>query len=79
MDIKLKQRKPKAGLLLIGSPRFRNLSGPKRGSYGEKKEKVAAQIVDSLSFLDLTYTGIVYERGMHKRPSISSLQKKWIS
>lgn len=62
MDIKLKQRKPKAGLLLIGSPRFRNLSGPKRGSYGEKKEKVAAQIVDSLSFLDLTYTGIVYER-----------------
>lgn len=62
MDIKLKQRKPKAGLLLIGSPRFRNLSGPKRGSYGEKKEKVADQIVDSLSFLDLTYTGIVYER-----------------
>lgn len=62
MDIKLKQRKPKAGLFLIGSPRFRNLSGPKRGSYGEKKEKVAAQIVDSLSFLDLTYTGIVYER-----------------
>ena len=62
MDIKLKQRKPKAGLLLIGSPRFRNLSGPKRGSYGEKKEKVADQIVDSLSFMDLTYTGIVYER-----------------
>lgn len=62
MDIKLKQRKPKAGLFLIGSPRFRNLSGPKRGSYGEKKEKVADQIVDSLSFLDLTYTGIVYER-----------------
>lgn len=62
MDIKLKQRKPKAGLFLIGSPRFKNLSGPKRGSYGEKKEKVAAQIVESLSFLDLKYSGIIYER-----------------
>lgn len=62
MDIKLKQRKPKAGLFLIGSPRFKNLSGPKRGSYGEKKEIVAAQIVESLSFLDLKYSGIIYER-----------------
>ena len=62
MDIKLKQRKPKAGLFLIGSPRFKNLSGPKRGSYGEKKETVAAQIVESLSFLDLKYPGIIYER-----------------
>lgn len=62
MDIKLKQRKPKAGLFLIGSPRFKNLSGPKRGSYGEKKETVAAQIVESLSFLDLKYSGIIYER-----------------
>lgn len=62
MDIKLKQRKPKAGLFLIGSSRFKNLSGPRRGSYGEKKETVAAQIVESLSFLDLKYSGIIYER-----------------
>ena len=34
-----KQRKPKAGLLLIASPRFKNLYGPKRGTYGERNDK----------------------------------------
>lgn len=57
-----KTRKPKAGLLLVASPRFKNLSGPKRGSYGEKKEAVSKQIRESLDFLDIEYPGIVYER-----------------
>ena len=37
MGKELKTRKPKAGLLLIASPRFKNLYGPKRGTYGERK------------------------------------------
>lgn len=57
-----KIRKPKAGLLLVASPRFKNLSGPKRGSYGEKKEAVSRQIVESLNFIDIEFPGIVYER-----------------
>ena len=55
-----KIRKPKAGLLLVASPRFKNLSGPKRGTYGEKKEAVSRQIVESLNFIDIEYPGIVY-------------------
>ena len=62
MNRESKSRKPKAGLLLVASPRFKNLSGPKRGSYGEKKEAVSRQIVESLDFLDVEYPGIVYER-----------------
>lgn len=57
-----KTRKPKAGLLLVASPRFKNLSGPKRGSYGEKKEAASRQIISSLDFIDIEYPGIVYER-----------------
>ena len=44
MNKALKARKAKAGLLLIASPRFKNLSGPKRGTYGERKEKVVKEI-----------------------------------
>ena len=62
MKKETKTRKPKAGLLLVASPRFKNLSGPKRGSYGEKKGAVSRQIVESLDFLDVEYPGIVYER-----------------
>lgn len=62
MERKYKTRKPKAGLLLVASPRFKNLSGPKRGSYAEKKEAVSGQIISSLDFLDVEFPGIVYER-----------------
>ena len=57
-----KAGKAKAGLLLIGSPRFKNLSGPERGTYGERKEKAVEEILATLDFVDLTYPGIVYER-----------------
>ena len=57
-----KQRKPRAGLLLIASPRFKQLSGPKRGTYGERKEKAVQAIKASMDFLDLADPGIVYER-----------------
>ena len=62
MNKALKARKAKAGLLLIASPRFKNLSGPKRGTYGERKEKVVKEIKATMDFLDLVDPGIVYER-----------------
>ncbi|MGN0191134.1 MAG: hypothetical protein ACI39U_05705 [Candidatus Cryptobacteroides sp.] len=62
MKADLKKRKPRAGLMLIASPRFKNLSGPRRGSYAQKKEVVSKEIIASLDFLDLEYPGIVYER-----------------
>ena len=62
MNRELKTRKAKAGLLLIASPRFKNLSGPKRGTYGERKLKVVEDIKASMDFMDLVYPGIVYER-----------------
>lgn len=33
-----KIRKPKAGLLLVASPRFKNLSGPKEGHTARKRK-----------------------------------------
>ena len=62
MNANEKNRKPKAGLLLIASPRFKNLNGPKRGTYGERKEVAVKEIKATLSFLDLVDPGIVYER-----------------
>ncbi len=62
MNAEQKNRKAKAGLLLIASPRFKNLSGPKRGTYGERKEKAVGEIKASMDFLDLADPGIVYER-----------------
>ena len=62
MNKTLKQRKPKAGLLLIASPRFKNLSGPKRGTYGERKDKAVQEIMATMDFLHLVWPGIVYER-----------------
>ena len=58
----LKDRKAKAGLLLIASPRFKNLSGPKRGTYGERKDIAVKDIMAGYSFLDLVWPGITYER-----------------
>lgn len=57
-----KTRKAKAGLLLIASPRFKNLAGPERGTYHERKLKAVDEIKASMDFLDLTFPGIVYER-----------------
>lgn len=57
-----KMRKPRAGLLLIASPRFKNLSGPKRGTYGERKDIAVKDIKATMGFLDLVDPGIVYER-----------------
>lgn len=61
MNLSEKTRKAKAGLLLIASPRFKNLSGPQRGTYHERKLKAVEEIKASMDFLDLVYPGIVYE------------------
>ncbi|MBR6002614.1 MAG: hypothetical protein IK045_07105 [Bacteroidales bacterium] len=62
MNREFKARKARAGLLLIASPRFKNLSGPKRGTYGERKDKAVKEIKATMDFLDLVDPGIVYER-----------------
>lgn len=62
MNKQLKDRKAKAGLLLIASPRFRNLSGPKRGTYEQRKETAVKGIRKSMDFLDLVDPGIIYEK-----------------
>jgi L-arabinose isomerase len=62
MKVSDKNRRAKAGLLLIASPRFKNLSGPHRGTYHERKLKAVEEIKASMDFLDLAYPGIVYER-----------------
>ena len=62
MNSSEKKRKARAGLLLIASPRFKNLSGPERGTYHERKLKAVEAIKSSLDFLDLVDPGIVYER-----------------
>jgi len=59
-----KKRKAKAGLLLIASPRFKNLgAGLKRGTYGERKASDVEEIRQSLDdMLDIVYPGIIYEK-----------------
>lgn len=62
MNKEFKSRKPKAGLLLIASPRFKNLYGPKRGTYGERKAEAVKEIKSTMNFLDIVDPGIIYER-----------------
>ena len=59
-----KFEKPKAGLLLIGSPRFRNLGeGLSRGSYSERKQSDVEAILASLKeTIEIVFPGIVYQR-----------------
>ena len=62
MNKQEKLRKAKAGLLLVASPRFKNLYGPKRGTYGERKDAAVKEIKATMGFMDLVDPGIVYER-----------------
>jgi L-arabinose isomerase len=59
-----KFQKAKAGLLLIASPRFRNMGAElEEGSYDSRKRSVVEAIESSLSqTIDLVNPGIVYER-----------------
>ena len=66
-----KMRKARAGLLLVASPRFKNLSGPKRGTYGERKATAVQDIQASMSgFVDLVDPGIVYDREERSRLAV---------
>ena len=62
MDKNIKNRRAKAGLLLVASPRFKNLYGPQRGTYGERKEIAVKEIKKSMDFLDIVDPGIIYEK-----------------
>ena len=59
-----KKQKAKAGLLLIASPRFKNLgAGLKRGTYGERKAIDVEDIRKSLDTnLDVVFPGIIYKK-----------------
>ena len=59
-----KFEKAKAGLLLIASPRFRNLGeGFKRGSYGERKSHDVEGIIGPLKqSINVVFPGIVYDK-----------------
>ena len=62
MNKQEKLRKARAGLLLVASPRFKNLYGPKRGTYGERKDAAVKEIKATMGFMDLVDPGIIYER-----------------
>lgn len=63
MDSNQKNRKAKAGLLLIASPRFKNLGGGlPHGTYGDRKAIQVEEILGTLGFLEVVFPGIVYER-----------------
>lgn len=57
-----KFEQPKAGLLLLASPRFKNLGeGLKRGTYGDRKDKEVENILaDFQDHLNVVYPGTVY-------------------
>jgi len=61
-SISKKFEKAKAGLLLIASPRFRNLGeGLKRGSYSDRKISVVENVVNSLKeSMNVVFPEIVY-------------------
>lgn len=59
----LKTGKAKAGLLLIASPRFKNLGdGLSRGTYAERKDKDVQTILGTLDFLTVVFPGVVYDK-----------------
>jgi len=61
----LKLEKPKAGLLLIASPRFRDLGKElPGGSYDERKLAQVEEMINSFNgSLTVVHPGIIYERG----------------
>ena len=58
------ERPAKIGLLLIGSPRFKQLGeGTEHGTYGERKLIEEKEIIKNLEKMgEVVYTGITYER-----------------
>jgi L-arabinose isomerase len=65
----MSSEKPKTGLLLIGSPRFRKLgAGCKNGDYETRKNKFADELTAKIgSFAKPAFNGIVYSRGDAER------------
>jgi len=58
-----KIRKPRIGVLLITTPRFRNLGeGTETGIYHQRKENEAARLLSRLDFAETVFPGIVYSR-----------------
>ncbi|MDD4190471.1 MAG: hypothetical protein PHI28_04020 [Mangrovibacterium sp.] len=73
-----KFEKARAGLLLIASPRFKNLGeGLSRGTYHQRKLKEVDEIVDSLEgSLELVQPGIVYSREDMEKAMMLFLNEK---
>lgn len=63
MESNQKTRKAKAGLLLVASPRFKNLGeGTLHGTYAERKDIAVDQILKTMDFMDVVFPGIVYDK-----------------
>ncbi|HHY82959.1 MAG TPA: hypothetical protein GX505_09825 [Clostridiales bacterium] len=61
--MKNSDRKPLVGVLLITTPRFRNLGeNTEHGYYWERKEKESQRILERFHFADTVFPGIVYTR-----------------
>lgn len=60
----VKEKPTKIGLLLIGSPRFKQLGeGTEHGTYGERKLIEQETIIENVKKIgDVVYTGITYDR-----------------
>ena len=71
-----KHAKAKAGLLLIASPRFKNLGeGLSRGTYSDRKKADVEVITGGLEgSLDLVDPGIVYER----EDAVRAMDRFWL-
>lgn len=59
-----RDRRPRVGLLLITTPRFRDLgAGTERGVFSARKESEASRISEAVSaFADPVFSGVVYTR-----------------
>jgi L-arabinose isomerase len=61
--MKVSERKPLVGILLISPPRFRNLGeGTAHGFYWERKEAESKRLLDKFTFADTIFPGIAYTR-----------------
>jgi L-arabinose isomerase len=72
-----KIRKPRIGVLLITTPRFRNLGeGTERGLFRDRKEKEAHALTSRFDYADIVFPRIVYTREDIKRAMDQFINEK---
>lgn len=59
----MKTKMPKIGIILVSPPRFHDLGvGTKNGSYSERKEKVAKELLTHFDYAETVFPGIIYSK-----------------